>query len=726
MRKKRRKSESRGVSLKEQIIGMMARSPFKGMNYRQISKQLGIMDKDARQLVRDILDELLIGNILVEEKRGKYKLHAKYITKYSPKTYVEGKVDMKQTGKAYVVSDSFDEDIFIAQGNTGKALHGDWVKVFLFPKRRNRKHEGQIIEVIKRNKTQFVGIMDIKHNYSFMIPDQQSMPFDLFVHQQDLLDAKNGDKVIAEITDWPDHARNPFAKVVKVLGKPGDNNVEMQSILMEYDLPIEFPQEVLDEAANLPSTIPMDAYESREKFQRLTTFTIDPKDAKDFDDALSIEKLPNGNVVVGVHIADVSHFVQPGTAIDKEAYHRATSVYLVDRVVPMLPEVLSNGLCSLVPKEDRFAMSVMLELDEEMKVRNKWVCRSVIHSDRRYTYEEVQEVINGNDENDTFKEELLLLHGLAQKLRKMRFEKGSINMESNEVRFILDDDKKPVDVYVREHNESHELVEEFMLLANKTIAQMFGVARGNKPKPFVFRIHDEPNGEKLASLSKLCGKFGYKIDFFGQEALNQSLNKLLTSVKGRGEQNLIETMTLRAMAKAVYSTENIGHYGLGFKHYTHFTSPIRRYPDLLVHRLVWAYLHKGKYLDRSSLEEMCDHSSDMERAATDAERASVKYKQAEYLADKVGQKYCGIISGVSKWGVFVELKESFCEGMIRMQDLDDDYYYLDEDNYQVTGHHHHKSYKIGDEVNVQVKNVDVNARKIDLALVGDECESGKV
>lgn len=722
MSKKTRRGHSKGISLRDRIISLLAHNPFRGMNYRQISKQLGINDKDARRKVHKILEELLEEDILTEEKRGKYKLHKRYIVEYSPKNYVNGHVDMKQTGKAYVLCEGFDDDIYIAQGNTGKALNGDYVKVFLFPKRRNRKYEGQIVEVLERHKTQFVGIMDIKHNYSFMLPDQQSMPFDLYIHAGDLLGAQNGDKVIAEITDWPEHARNPFGRVVKVLGRPGNNNVEMQSILIEYGLPLDFPEEVIQQASALPKEIPLDSIEFRENFKNLTTFTIDPADAKDFDDALSIEKLPNGNFSVGVHIADVSWFVQPGSPIDQEAYERATSVYLVDRVVPMLPEVLSNNLCSLRPKEDRLAMSIIFELDEQMKMHNKWIGRSVINSNRRYTYEEVQEVISGENTDDEFTEELLVLHGMAQKLRGKRFRQGSINMESTEVRFVLDEEKKPVDIYIREHNESHELVEEFMLLANKTIATAFGKANLNKKnRPFVYRIHDEPNGEKLANLSKLAGNFGYKIDFTGKDGLNQSLNSLLKSVKGKGEQNLIETMTLRAMAKAIYSTENIGHYGLGFPNYTHFTSPIRRYPDLLVHRLVWEYLGKRQYLDRESLEEMCDHSSDMERRAQEAERASVKYKQAEFLADKVGQKFCGVISGVSKWGVFVELKASYCEGMIRMQDLDDDYYYLDEENYQVTGHRHGNSFKIGDEVMIRIKNVEVNARKIDLALVDKNC-----
>ncbi len=707
-------------SLKERIIRLMAHNPFRAFNYRQLSKQLGITDKDMRKKVQKVLSKILAEGIIIEDKRGKYRLDQKYIVEFSPDTYLEGIVDMKKTGKAYVIVDGYDEDIFIEQGNTGKALPGDLVKVFLFPKRKKRKREGQITEVIKRNKTRFVGRLEVGKQYAFLIPDHDSMPVDLFIPLNSLNGAISGEKVIAEITDWPDKARNPFGQVLKVLGKPGDNNVEMQSILLEYGLPLEFPDEVLEEVKNLPSSVPFEAAHLRENFKNVKTFTIDPKDAKDFDDALSIQELPNGNISVGVHIADVSYFVKPGSAIDKEAMNRATSVYLVDRVVPMLPEKLSNGLCSLVPNEDRLAFSVMLEIDDEMVVRRHWVCRSIINSDRRYTYEEVQKVIIGEEKEDPNAPELLTLNNIAIKLRKKRFHSGSINMESTEVRFLLDDNGKPIDVYIREHNESHQLVEEFMLLANRTIAKSFGVKKNTKtPRPFVYRVHDEPNGEKIGTLSKLVHKLGYRLDALNRESLNQGLNKLLTEVKGKGEQTLIERLTLRAMAKAIYTTENIGHYGLGFSHYTHFTSPIRRYPDLLVHRLVWEYMGGRKYLNQTELEELCDHASIMERRAQEAERASVKYKQAEYMSDKIGEVFCGVISGVSKWGVFVEMETSFCEGMIRMHDLDDDFYYLDEENYQVTGQRHGNVFRLGDKIKVRVKHVDINARKIDLQLVDD-------
>jgi len=625
---------------------------------------------------------------------------------------------MKSTGKAYIIVPALDEDIFISANNTGKAFDGDEVKVMLFPKRGRRKTEGKIIEIIKRSKEFFVGKIEISKNFAFLIPDKITVPHDFFIPLSKLKGAKNGEKVVVKFTEWPDHAKNPFAEVYEILGKPGDNDVEMKSILAANDFPISFAKVVLNAAEKINNSVSKDEIKKRKDFRSVFTCTIDPVDAKDFDDALSIRKLKNGHWEVGVHIADVSHYVKKGSAIDKEAYDRATSIYLVDRVIPMLPEKLSNMVCSLRPDEEKLTFSAVFEMTDEAEIKNEWIGKTVIKSNKRYSYEEVQEMIEGA-EGDDYKPLLLKLNELSTKIREERFKKGSIAFRSQEVRFNLDETGKPIGAYVREQKEAHKLIEDFMLLANRKVAERIGMLKGksSKAKTFVYRIHDTPNTEKLNTFSEFIKKFGYRVSLANRKSLVISLNNLFDQIKGKGEEHLIETIAVRTMAKAIYSTKNIGHYGLAFKYYTHFTSPIRRYPDLMVHRLLEHYFEGGASVNAEEFEAYTIHCSDMERKAVVAERESVKYKQAEYMLDKVGQDFKGIISGVSKWGVFVETDDVKAEGMVPIDSLKDDYYYLDEDNYRIIGKSYGHEYRLGDTIQVKVINVDLLKRQMDLELV---------
>ena len=573
--------------------------------------------------------------------------------------------------------------------------------------------------MLERKHTEFVGVLSISHGYVFVRPDVEWMPVDIFIPRGDLNGAKDGMKVIVHLTDWPDGSGNPFGEIVRVLGKPGENDVEMESILAAHDYPIEFPEEVEREAAQIPIKISDTEIKKRRDFRKTFTITIDPADAKDFDDAISLQKMKNGHWEVGVHIADVSHYVQKGSAIDKEALDRGTSVYLVDRTIPMLPEKLCNNVCSLRPDEEKLTFSVVFEMDDDAKIYDKWIGKTIIKSCRRYTYEEVQTMIEGGPGD--YKDEILTFHSLATKLRKKRMEAGSINFHSEEVRFILDENKKPIDTYVRVQNESHELIEDFMLLANRTVAETFGQA-GSKWSnyTFVYRVHDEPNPEKLNKFMLLISRLGYSMNLSNRTTLVNSYNKLFEDVEGKGEKNLIQTVALRTMAKAVYSTDNIGHYGLAFDYYTHFTSPIRRYPDLMVHRLIERYLIENQgSVNKKEYEEMCVHASEMEKQAEEMERQSIKYKQAEYLQDKIGQVFEGLVSGVSKWGLFVELKGNKCEGMVRYEDLPGDYYYLDDDNFRVIGQETGRVIQLGDEVRVVVKAVDLFKHRMDFEMLAD-------
>ena len=703
------------------LLKIFAKTPFDALNYKQVASRMGAFDKGSRKMIADTILSLAEEKILIEERKGKYKIDPKYINDdLLPQNYVVGTIDMKQTGKAYVIpnNDTMD-DIMISANNTRHALHGDTVKVLLFPARRMHKQEGQVVEIIQRAKTRFVGRIQLQSHFAFLIPDNKSMAVDIFIPLDNLNNAKNGDKALVEMTEWPKHLNNPVGKVVQVLGKPGDNNVEMQSILAEFDFPLSFPKEVEKAADKISMDIPEEEIAKRKDFRSITTFTIDPADAKDFDDALSIRKLDNGNYEIGVHIADVSHYVIENGAIDHEAYNRGTSVYLVDRTIPMLPERLCNGVCSLRPNEDKLCFSAVFEMNNDAVVINKWFGKTVINSDRRFSYEEAQAVIETGE--GELKEEILKLNSLATILREQRYKNGAINFDTKEVKFILDENAKPIGVYTKESKEANFLIEEFMLLANRSVAEHIGkVKERKKAKTFVYRVHDEPNPEKLGTFVQFVAKLGYKIKTTSRKTLADSFNKLFVDIEGKGEQNMIDSIAIRTMSKAYYSTDNIGHYGLGFPYYTHFTSPIRRYPDLMVHRLLYSYLNNASSANIEFCEEQCKHSSLMERKAAEAERTSVKYKQAEFLSDKIGQEFPALISGVSKWGIYAEIEENKCEGMISLGSLQDDYYYLDEDNYQVIGRRYGRQYKLGDSIRIKVLRVDMEKKQMDFALIETE------
>lgn len=732
-----KKSVTNSDNIKEQILRVFANSPFATFNYKQIASKVGAYSKATRELVHATMLELAESGVLLEDGRGKYKIDPQRVQDdLIPKNYLIGTIDMKQTGKAYVIPKEEDrEDVMIAPNLTNHALHGDTVKVLMFPQRKMHKPEGQVVEILERAKTRFVGRIQRQGKFAFLLPDNRNMVVDIFIPMSDLAGAEDGEKVLVEMTDWPSNMHNPVGKVIKRLGAPGDNNVEMQSILAEYDFPLEFPAAAETEASKLKAPTRQDL-EGRRDFRSTTTFTIDPADAKDFDDALSFRPLEDGVVEVGVHIADVSHYVKPGTAIDREAYERGTSVYLVDRTIPMLPESLCNDLCSLRPHEDKLTFSVVFQMNMQAEVLDVWFGKGIINSDRRLCYEEAQEVIEhggwidrGDPADQRVGEAILQLNALASILRATRYKDGAINFDSQEVKFQLDENAKPIGVYIKESKEANWLIEEFMLLANRKVAEHVGArkrgtgkSRQAEPKTFVYRVHDEPNPEKLDTFVDFVGKLGFKMHTGSRKALAQSYNNLFESIAGRGEEYMIDTIAIRTMAKAYYSTHNIGHYGLAFPFYTHFTSPIRRYPDLMVHRLLARYLGGGSSVDAEEYEEYCRHCSAMEKKAAEAERSSVKYKQAEYLSDKIGQNFPALISGVSKWGIYAEIEGNKCEGMIPIGSLKGDYYMLDEDNYQVIGTRHGNTYKLGDPVTIRVKNVDMMRKLIDFELVDTEVD----
>ena len=724
---KKKKIENKLSTFTSVILGIFADEPFRPKNYKQVCKIMGIKDLAGKDVVYKLLIDLKNQGLLKENKPFSYVMSPMGMEQFRPKTrYVEGTVEMKSTGKAYVVLDDGEsEDVFIAANNTYKALHGDRVRVAMFPKRNNSKPEGKIMEILERRHTDFVGLLSISHGYVYVRPDVDWMPVDIFIPRGDLHGAKDGQKVIAHLVDWPDGSGNPFGEIVRVLGKPGENDVEMESILAAHEYPIEFPKEVEKEAAKILVKISKDEIKRRRDFRKVFTITIDPADAKDFDDAISLQKLPNGHWEVGVHIADVSHYVQPGSSIDQEALERGTSVYLVDRTIPMLPEKLCHHVCSRRPDEAQLTFSVVFEMDDDAKIFDRWIGKTIIKSCRRYTYEEVQTMIEGG--NGDYKQEILTFNSLATKLREKRMEAGSINFHTEEVKFVLDENKKPIDTYVRVQNESHELIEDFMLLANRTVAETIGKPESKwHNHTFVYRVHDEPNPEKLNKFVLLISRLGYSMNLSNRSTLVNSYNQLFKDVEGKGEKNLIETVAVRTMAKAVYSTDNIGHYGLAFDYYTHFTSPIRRYPDLMVHRLIERYLIENQgSVDKKKYEEMCKHASDMEKQAEEMERQSIKYKQAEYLQDKIGQVFEGLVSGISKWGLFVELKGNKCEGMVRYEDLPGDYYYIDEDNFRVIGQETGRVIQLGDEVRVVVKSVDLFKHKMDFEMLADTPRNAK-
>ena len=704
-------------SLENRIIEVFA-SKNEKYGYKQVAAKLHIYDKEGRAEVVRAIEKFVNVKILLKVGRGKYRINPRYLNKETTgRNYVTGRLEVKYSGAAFVLQEGDNEDIFIPERNLSNALHGDLVKVLVFPPREGRRPEGEIVEVLERSKKQVVGVISIQKGIAFFIPDSPSYRHDMLIPTRLLKKAKNGYKVVARIVDWTHGSRNPIGEVINVLGKPGDNNVEMQSILAENDFPLAFPKEVEEEAAAIPMEIPKEELRKRRDCRNITTFTIDPADAKDFDDALSYEKLPNGNFRIGVHIADVSYYVKPGSLIDKEAYERGTSVYLVDRTIPMLPEALSNNLCSLRPHEDKLCFSAIFELTEGAKVVKEWFGHTIINSDERFNYDEVQQIIDSG--KGRLATEINDINALARILRKKRFENNAINFETEEVKFKLDENAKPIGVYLKVSTEANWLIEEFMLLANKKVAERIGkkTAANKEPRTFVYRIHDKPLEEKLTTFKNFVKKIGYDFKVGSPKTLASSFNKMFQQAKGTQEYEMLSKLSIRTMARAVYSTENIGHYGLAFPFYTHFTSPIRRYPDLMVHRLLDRYLAKGNSVNQKEFEEYCEHCSQMEQKATEAERTSVKYKQAEFLSDKVGQVFEATVSGICKWGVFAELKENHCEGLISMRKFNDDFYYIDEENYTLVGLHHGHNYRFGDTVTVRVAGVDMDRRQMDFDIL---------
>ena len=710
------KKQNKRQIVYNKISDIFRNNPTKSFNYRQISHAIGLNRKEDKNAVGDILLDMAEQKIIRQVSQGKFiaNITAAYIT---------GTIDRQSVAhKTYLVPDDGSESVFIAERSMNRALNGDKVKVMLYPLRRKKELEGEVVEIIERARERFVGIIDSKHGVTILKANNKQLPMNIIIPPDKTKGAKNGQKCIAAITYWGDKYENPIGEIVDILGDTGNNNTEMHAILAEYGLPYSYPQEIEKEANKIPETITEDEIKRRIDFRTTTTFTIDPRDAKDFDDALSIKDLGDGLWEVGVHIADVTHFVPEGGIIDQEAVKRATSVYLVDRTVPMLPEHLSNFICSLRPDEEKLTYSCIFTINDLAEVIDYKLARTVIKSDRRFTYEEAQEIIETG--KGDFATEVLRLNDLAKKLREKRFASGAIAFERSEVRFEIDDTGKPVSVFFKESKDSNKLIEEFMLLANKYVAQHIGMPRNReKPKTFVYRIHDVPNPEKLLNFATFIKKFGYKIKTDGKKtAVSSSINHLLDQIEGKKEQNMIETLAIRSMAKAAYSTKNIGHYGLAMKYYTHFTSPIRRYPDMMVHRLLTKYADKvpQQTIDRTDYESLCKHSSDMEQLAAQAERASIKYKQIEFMADKIGKVYDGVISGISTWGIYVEINENKCEGMVYIRDLEDDVYVYDEKNYCIIGRRTQRKYQIGDDIRIKVVKADLIKKYLDFEIVRDK------
>lgn len=688
------------------MVSFLSQNKERQYNYKQIAAALHLEGSEGRSLLVKILDKLREQDILLETSRGRYRINQRGLL-------LEGRFERRSNGKNFFVPDDEGNIINIAERNSNHAMNGDRVRVQLLAKRRRNDTEGVVTEILERAETRFVGILEVRRHYAFVVMDSKFLANDIFIPPDELNGARNGDKVQVEVVEWPEKANNPVGRVTEIFGKPGENDTEMHSILAQYGLPYRYPEEVEKAAALIPDRIAEEEIARREDFRNVFTITIDPKDAKDFDDALSLRKMPGGSWEVGVHIADVTHYVKPGDIIDREAEKRATSVYLVDRTIPMLPERLSNELCSLRPHEDKLCFSVVFEMNESAEVEKYRIVRTVIHSDSRLTYEEAQNIIETG--KGDFSTEILTLNRLAQQMRRRRFDEGSINFERYEVKFNLDEKGKPLGVYFKESKEANHLIEEFMLLANKTVAEWVGKApKGKAAKPFVYRIHDVPDPEKLDTLNAFILRFGYKIKSEGAKAeVAKSINALLDKVQGRPEENLVETVAIRTMSKAAYSTRNVGHYGLAFDHYTHFTSPIRRYPDMMVHRLLQHYAEGGKRADETQLETACRYASEMEQLAANAERDSVKYKQVEFMADKIGKVYDGVVSGITEWGLYVEINENKCEGMIPIRELDDDFYELDEKNYRLIGRRTKREYRLGQSISVQVAKANLERKQLD-------------
>ena len=707
---KNRKQAERIRSAVDTYIAAQTQGTF---NYKQVSAALGQVTPAAQRDIALYLAELAFDGIIIEVAPGKYKTPSRT-------TRATGVFVRRSNGKNSVITDNDGEEIFVAERNSKHALNGDKVELTIAARVKGREPEAEVVAILEKKDQTFIGTLKVDRHIAYLQTDSKYLATDIFIPRNKLRGGVNGDKAIVRITNWPDDAKNPQGEVVDILGKAGENTAEIHAILAEFGLPYKYPEAVERAADKIDAGITPEVVAQREDMRGVTTFTIDPRDAKDFDDALSIRRLPNGNMEIGVHIADVTHYVKPGSIIDREAEDRATSVYLVDRVVPMLPEHLSNGICSLRPDEDKLTFSVIFEMDNNGKVVDSRIARTVIRSDRRFTYEEAQEVIETG--KGDFAEEILELDRLAKILRKSRYENGSVDFDRVEVRFDIDEKGHPTSVFFKESKDANKLIEEFMLLANKTVAAAIGIVpKKKKAKAFVYRVHDVPDSERLSNLAELSRAFGYRIKTKGTpQEINRSINKMLADVKGKGEENLLATLAIRSMAKAIYTTTNIGHYGLGFEYYTHFTSPIRRYPDMMVHRLLERYLAGGRSVSLDKLEEECKHSSDMEQLAASAERASIKYKQVEYMGDHLGEVYSGVISGVTEWGLYIELDDNKCEGLVPVRDLADDYYDFDAKNYCLTGRKYNNRYRLGDKVKVQVARADLQKKQLDFVIVDEK------